>query len=67
MNSSPSFTFGAVKYVYSPLVFDFTSGEYTYFTAPNVNEGDEFTLGFQVMDGDGDIANAVQTVRVVDG
>ncbi|RYY52092.1 MAG: hypothetical protein EOO24_65720, partial [Comamonadaceae bacterium] len=32
-----------------------------------MNEGDEFTLGFQVMDGDGDVANAVQTVRVVDG
>ncbi|MGV3570176.1 MAG: tandem-95 repeat protein [Ramlibacter sp.] len=57
----------ASGFVHGTLVFDFTTGEYTYFTATSVVEGDEFTIGFQVMDGDGDTAIASQTIRVVDG
>ncbi|MDP3227988.1 MAG: VCBS domain-containing protein [Acidovorax sp.] len=49
------------------LTFDFTNGQYTYFTSGQAVEGDSFTIGFQVTDGDGDTANAVQTILVVDG
>jgi Ca2+-binding RTX toxin-like protein len=49
------------------LIFDFTTGQYTYFTAGQAIEGDQFTIGFQVIDGDGDTATAVQTIVVVDG
>ncbi|MDB5749678.1 MAG: hypothetical protein JWP65_99, partial [Ramlibacter sp.] len=57
----------ASGFVYGSLVLDFLAGEYTYYTATSVVEGDEFVIGFQVMDGDGDTAIAVQTIRVVDG
>ncbi|MEJ5992764.1 tandem-95 repeat protein, partial [Ramlibacter sp. PS3R-8] len=54
-------------FVFGSLNFNFKTGEYTYYTANGINEGDSFNIGFQVMDGDGDTANAVQTVTIVDG
>ncbi len=49
------------------LIFEFTTGEYTYFTNATANEGDSFDIAFQVTDGDGDTAEATQTITVVDG
>jgi hypothetical protein len=66
--TSDQVTLGASSgFVQGSLVFNFTTGEYTYFTAASVNQGDQFTIGFQVIDADGDTANAVQTVTIVDG
>src|SRR5690606_20643471 len=60
LNASKGFAKGA-------LVFDFLTGEYTYFTSGVAAQGDQFQIGFQVMDGDGDVATATQTIVVVDG
>ncbi|MDB5914996.1 MAG: hypothetical protein JWP22_3671, partial [Ramlibacter sp.] len=60
LDASSGFTWGS-------LVFKFTTGEYTYFTKQSIVEGDTFDLSFQVTDGDGDLAAAVQTIVVVDG
>jgi len=49
------------------LVFDFESGDYTYYTAGVAGEGDTFDLAFTANDLDGDAVSAVQTIRVVDG
>jgi uncharacterized protein YegL len=49
------------------LVFNFESGDYTYYTAGVATEGDTFSLSFTATDLDGDAVSAVQTIRVVDG
>ncbi len=49
------------------MLFDFTSGDYTYFTGISANQGDQFVLTSTVIDGDGDLATSVQTISVVDG
>ena len=61
-------TLGSAQgFVYGTLVFNFTTGEYTYFTGGAAPEGTQFDIGFQVIDFDGDTAAAIQTVKVVDG
>ena len=66
--SGDTMTIGAAQgFVHGSLVFNFATGDYTYFTAGKGVEGTQFDLGFQIMDSDGDTANAVQTVMVVDG
>jgi Ca2+-binding RTX toxin-like protein len=57
----------ASKFTYGSLVFDFSNGDYTYFTQGQAVQGTQFDIGFQVKDFDGDTANAIQTVKVVDG
>ncbi|WP_374667907.1 tandem-95 repeat protein, partial [Ramlibacter sp.] len=54
-------------FTWGTLIFNFATGQYTYFTAPSVNEGDTFSIGFQVTDNDGDTAIANQTIEVIDG
>ena len=49
------------------LVFDFLSGDYTYVPQGSVAVGEEITIGFGVIDGDGDTATATNTIRIVDG
>jgi VCBS repeat-containing protein len=49
------------------LTFDFSTGQYTYYTKANPQQGDSFDIDFQVTDGDGDTATATQTIVVVDG
>ncbi len=58
---------GSKGFMDGTLLFDFSTGEYTYFTGTSATEGDSFDIGFQVTDGDGDTATAVQTIVVVDG
>jgi len=61
-------TLDAAKgFVYGTLLFDFTSGDYTYFTGLAANQGDQFVLTSTVVDGDGDLATSVQTISIVDG
>jgi hypothetical protein len=54
-------------FVYGTLLFDFTSGDYTYFTGTAAGAGDQFVLTSTVIDGDGDLATSVQTISIVDG
>ncbi|WP_222432892.1 beta strand repeat-containing protein [Caenimonas sedimenti] len=49
------------------LIFDFSTGAYTYYTGVLAVEGETFDLGFQVVDADGDTAVASQTLQVIDG
>ncbi|HSH72612.1 MAG TPA: Calx-beta domain-containing protein [Methylophilaceae bacterium] len=66
--SGDAMTLGAAQgFINGKLVFDFSTGDYKYFTEGQGVEGTQFDIGFQVMDNDGDTANAVQTVMVVDG
>ncbi|MBI4989189.1 MAG: type I secretion C-terminal target domain-containing protein [Rhodocyclales bacterium] len=60
LNASRGFAHGI-------LVFDFQSGDYTYYTAGLASEGDTFALSFTATDLDGDTVSAMQTITVVDG
>jgi Ca2+-binding RTX toxin-like protein len=54
-------------FVDGTLIFNFTTGDYTYYTGGAANDGDSFDLSFVAIDGDGDTATAVQTINVIDG
>ncbi|HYW58209.1 MAG TPA: Ig-like domain-containing protein [Polaromonas sp.] len=54
-------------FIYGTMVFNFTDGNYTYFTGGSAATGAEFTLTAVVSDNDADTASSVQTIRVVDG
>jgi hypothetical protein len=50
------------------LTFNFSTGEYTYFTGGTATEGDAFSFTFVARDGDGDVtAPATLTVQIADG
>ncbi len=50
------------------LTFNFSTGDYTYFTGGTAAEGDSFSFSFVARDGDGDItAPTVLTVNIADG
>ncbi len=50
------------------LTFNFSTGDYTYFTGGTAAEGDAFSFTFVARDGDGDItAPATLTVEIADG
>ncbi len=78
-NNSGGFAGGAVvgtnitldaatrEFTYGTLVFDFTTGDYSYFTGGAAVEGTTFTLTSVVVDGDGDTATSTQTIEVIDG
>ncbi|TND05272.1 MAG: hypothetical protein FD118_676, partial [Rhodocyclaceae bacterium] len=54
-------------FVYGTLIFNFGTGDYTYYTGGAANDGDSFDLTFVAKDADGDLASAVQTINVIDG
>jgi Mg-chelatase subunit ChlD len=60
LNQSKGFDHGT-------LVFDFQTGDYTYFSQGIAVEGDSFTIDFIARDFDNDTASAVQTLKIVDG
>ncbi|MBZ0144293.1 MAG: retention module-containing protein [Rhodocyclaceae bacterium] len=60
LNQSKGFDHGT-------LVFDFATGDYTFFSQGIAVEGDMFTIDFVARDNDGDTASAVQTLKIVDG
>ena len=77
-NSSPSIAGTAVVgssvtidstrgFIYGSMVFDFTTGDYSYFSGGSAVQGTTFALTATVVDLDGDQATSVQTVKVVDG
>ncbi|MDP1924465.1 MAG: Ig-like domain-containing protein [Thiobacillus sp.] len=61
LNSASGFGLGT-------LTFNFSTGEYTFFTAPSAMEGDAFSLNFVARDNDGDVtAPASVTIQIKDG
>ena len=60
LNSSKGFTKGI-------LVFNFGTGDYTYLTAGQAVEGDQFLLKFVATDGDGDTVSGQHTIQIKDG
>ena len=60
LDTSKGFTKGV-------LVFNFLTGDYTYVPQGSVVVGEEITIGFGIIDGDGDTATATNTIRIVDG
>ncbi|WP_323740746.1 type I secretion C-terminal target domain-containing protein [Caenimonas koreensis] len=55
------------QFVYGTLVFDFSTGDYSYFSGNSANAGSSFSLTSVVTDLDGDTASSTQTITVVDG
>ena len=50
------------------LTFNFSTGDYTYFTGGTAAEGDSFSFTFVAIDNDGDITSpATLTVEIADG
>ena len=50
------------------IVFNFQSGEYTYYPDVNLQEGDSLSFDFYVADNDGDVSGAATaTLEIVDG
>ena len=61
LNASRGFGLGT-------LTFNFSTGDYTYFTGGTATEGDSFTFSFVARDGDGDVTPASSlTVEIADG
>ncbi|MDP1611757.1 MAG: VCBS domain-containing protein, partial [Sulfuritalea sp.] len=60
LNSARSFEHGTLN-------FDFSTGDFTYYTAGVATAGTKFDLAFTVSDADGNTAAAVQTFSVVNG
>ncbi|MDD2684802.1 MAG: VCBS domain-containing protein [Gallionella sp.] len=54
-------------FAYGKLIFDFTTGDYTYYTGGIAQQGDTFVLESTITDSEGDIAVSQQTVKVVNG
>jgi Ca2+-binding RTX toxin-like protein len=57
----------AVGFTKGQLVFNFATGDYTYFTLGAATSGDQIDIGFSVRDNDGDVASAVETIKVING
>ncbi|MDE2416865.1 MAG: retention module-containing protein [Burkholderiales bacterium] len=60
LNAGTGFTLGELR-------FDFSTGNYKYYTKGLATPGTQFDIGFTATDNDGDIASAVQTVSVING
>jgi Mg-chelatase subunit ChlD len=61
LNSGSGFELGT-------LTFNFSTGAYTFFTAPAAMEGDSFSLSFVARDNDGDVTTPANvTIQVKDG
>ena len=55
-------------FVYGTLIFQLDTGDYTYYAASSVEEGDTFSLDFTASDNDGDTNGpATLTINIVDG
>ncbi|MEO8417160.1 MAG: VCBS domain-containing protein [Methylophilaceae bacterium] len=60
LNAGKGFTTGI-------LIFNFTTGEYSYQTAGFAVEGQQFDISFVATDNDGDTVSGKQTIMIVDG
>ncbi|HLD10003.1 MAG TPA: vWA domain-containing protein, partial [Methylophilaceae bacterium] len=49
------------------LIFDFSTGQYTYQTAGFATEGEQFDIKFVATDMDGDTVSGKQTIQIIDG
>ena len=60
LNASSGFTKGT-------LVFNFSNGDYSYYTQGAAVSGDQFDIGFSVRDNDGDVSSSIETIKIVNG
>ena len=60
LNAASGFTKGT-------LVFNFSTGDYSYYTQGAAVNGDQFDIAFTVKDNDGDTASAIETIKIVNG
>jgi hypothetical protein len=60
LNAGAGFTIGELR-------FDFSTGNYKYYTKGLASPGTQFDIGFTASDSEGDIATAVQTISVING
>nr|WP_315848639.1 Ig-like domain-containing protein [uncultured Rhodoferax sp.] len=60
LNSTLGFTKGT-------LVFNFENGDYSYYTQGAASSGDQIDIGFSVVDRDGDVASAVESIKIING
>ena len=57
-------TFGFTK---GTLVFNFVTGDYSYYTQGAAVSGDQFDISYSIIDNDGDVANAIETIQIING
>jgi Ca2+-binding RTX toxin-like protein len=57
----------ALGFTKGQLVFSFTTGDYAYYTMGAATNGDQIDIAFRVRDNDGDVATAVETIKVING
>ena len=57
----------ALGFTKGTLVFNFTTGDYSYYTQGAAVSGDQFDISYSIKDNDGDVANAVETVQIING
>ncbi|MDP3142297.1 MAG: Ig-like domain-containing protein, partial [Methylotenera sp.] len=57
----------ALGFTKGTLVFNFSTGDYSYYTQGAAVSGDQFDIGFSIKDNDGDIASAIETIKIING
>ena len=57
----------ALGFTKGTLVFSFSNGDYSYYSQGAATSGDQFDISYSIKDNDGDIANAIETIKVING
>ncbi|MDI1298135.1 retention module-containing protein [Methylotenera sp.] len=60
LNAALGFDKGSIK-------LTFSTGDYVYYTQGAAASGDQFDIGYKVIDNDGDTAIATETIKIIDG
>jgi VCBS repeat-containing protein len=57
----------ALGFTKGTLVFNFSNGDYSYYSQGAAASGDQFDISYSIKDNDGDVASAIETIKVVNG
>ena len=57
----------ALGFTKGTLIFNFSNGDYSYYSQGAAASGDQFDITYSIKDNDGDVANAIETIKVVNG
>jgi len=57
----------ALGFTKGTLVFNFVTGDYSYYTQGAAVSGDQFNISYSIKDNDGDVANAIETIQIING
>ena len=58
----------SLGFVHGEFIIDFNTGNYSYFQAPTLSEGDSFAVHFVAADNDGDVTSPTTvTINIIDG